>query len=39
MHHKNDMGYKWVFSHSKMVQHVMESFVPEEFVKDLDFST
>lgn len=39
MHHKNDMGYKWLFSHPKMVQNVMESFVPEEFVKDLDFTT
>ena len=34
----HDRGYKSLFSHSRMVEELIRSFVREEFVKDIDFS-
>ncbi len=34
----HDRGYKSLFSHSRMVEELIRSFVREEFVEDIDFS-
>ncbi|MHC9544398.1 MAG: Rpn family recombination-promoting nuclease/putative transposase [Vulcanimicrobiota bacterium] len=34
----HDRGYKALFSHSRMVEELIRSFVREEFVEDIDFS-
>ncbi len=34
----HDRGYKALFSHPRMVQELIRSFVKEEFVKNIDFS-
>ncbi len=39
MKHIYDNTYKGLFSHPKMVQELLEEFVHEDFVKDLDFAT
>ncbi len=36
---KHDLGYKELFSYPKLVQELLENFVPLPFVKDIDFST
>jgi predicted transposase/invertase (TIGR01784 family) len=35
----HDRGYKALFSHPRMVEELIRSFVREEFVQDIDFST
>jgi predicted transposase/invertase (TIGR01784 family) len=35
----HDRGYKSLFSHPRMVEELIRSFVKEEFVQDIDFST
>jgi len=35
----HDRGYKMLFSHPRMVKELILSFVREEFVNDIDFST
>ena len=35
----HDKGYKKLFSHPKMVEDLIKSFVNEDFVKEFDFST
>ncbi|MDR1946546.1 MAG: Rpn family recombination-promoting nuclease/putative transposase [Desulfovibrio sp.] len=35
----HDGSYKYLFSHADMVESLIRDFVPEEWVRDLDFST
>ncbi len=35
----HDRGYKALFSHPRMVEELIRSFVKEEFVNDIDFSS
>lgn len=35
----HDIRYKKLFSHPQLIKELLESFVHEDFVKDLDFST
>lgn len=35
----SDRGYKLLFSHPKMVEDLIKSFVKEEFTSEIDFST
>ena len=35
----NDRGYKLLFSHPKMVEDLIKSFVREEFIDKIDYST
>lgn len=35
----HDRRYKYVFSHPLFVQHLLESFVHEDFIKELDYSS
>jgi hypothetical protein len=35
----HDRGCKSLFSHPRMVEELIRSFVREEFVQDIDFST
>lgn len=35
----HDQGYKSLFSHAQMVRDLLLGFVPQNWVKDLDFST
>ncbi len=36
---KHDNGYKKIFSHAPMIEHLLTGFVQEEWVKELDFTT
>ncbi len=36
---EHDRRYKRIFSHPYFIQKLLESFVNESFIKDLDFST
>lgn len=38
IHKFNDKAYKELFSHPKMIQDLMEGFVGEEFVKDINLT-
>ncbi len=35
----HDSGYKHLFSHPEMVKDLLQGFVPQDWVKELDFST
>lgn len=35
----SDRGYKLLFSHPNMVEYLIKSFVKEEFISEIDFST
>ena len=35
---KHDSGYHLLFSHPELVEDLMRNFVPEDWVKQLDFS-
>ncbi|MDR3175932.1 MAG: Rpn family recombination-promoting nuclease/putative transposase, partial [Desulfovibrio sp.] len=35
----HDASYKLLFSHPEMVASLIQDFVPEEWVRELDFST
>ena len=39
MHDINDRQYKYVFSHPIFVEKLLKSFIHEDFIKDLDFSS
>jgi predicted transposase/invertase (TIGR01784 family) len=39
VHHVHDYGYKRLFSNVTIFRQLLETFVPEPWVKDLDFST
>ena len=39
MRHDHDRHYRYLFSHPGFVQRLLETFVEETFVADLDFST
>ncbi len=39
MKNQYDLGYKELFSHAKLVEELIVSFVPLDFVKQMDFST
>jgi hypothetical protein len=39
MNARHDASYKHLFSSPKMVQHLVEGFIPDDWMKRLDFTT
>ena len=39
MHEGHDKGYRLIFSHPQMVEDLLQHFVTEPWIADLDFST
>ena len=37
--HKQDEAYKVLFSHLRMIKDLLEGFVAEDFIKNIDFTS